>query len=149
MCDEPLFIVFRVTPFSNNIARSLLKEPKIYFFDTGLVKGGEGARFENLVAGSLLKHVYGKIDNLAENYSLHYLQTKERREVDFALIKDDAIERMIEVKLSDATLSSGIEYFHEKYNHPGCQIVKNLRHEKMAGDIPILHAEKFLQSLYL
>jgi len=36
---EALYIVFRVTPFSHNIARSLLKEPKIYFFDTGLVKG--------------------------------------------------------------------------------------------------------------
>lgn len=33
---EALFIVFRVTPYSKNIARSLLKEPKIYFFDTGL-----------------------------------------------------------------------------------------------------------------
>jgi hypothetical protein len=146
---EALFIVFRVTPYSNNIARSLLKEPKIYFFDTGLVKGSEGAKFENLVAGSLLKHVYGKIDNLAENYALYYLQTKERHEVDFVLVKDDLIESMIEAKLSDSALSPGINYFYKKYQHPGCQIVKNLRHEKMVGEIPILSADKFLQSLYL
>ena len=48
---EALYIVFRVAPFSKNIARSLLKEPKIYFFDTGLVNGDNGARFENFVAG--------------------------------------------------------------------------------------------------
>ena len=42
---EALYIVFRVTPYSKNIARSLLKEPKIYFFDNGLVKGNAGARF--------------------------------------------------------------------------------------------------------
>ncbi len=30
---------------SPNIARSLLKEPKIYFFDTGLVQGDQEDRF--------------------------------------------------------------------------------------------------------
>jgi predicted AAA+ superfamily ATPase len=29
---EALYIIFRVTPYSRNIARSILKEPKIYFF---------------------------------------------------------------------------------------------------------------------
>jgi predicted AAA+ superfamily ATPase len=47
---EALYVVFRVTPFSRNIARSLLKEPKIYFFDTGLIKGDKGAKFENQTA---------------------------------------------------------------------------------------------------
>ncbi|MBS0655944.1 MAG: ATP-binding protein, partial [Verrucomicrobia bacterium] len=79
---EALYIIFRVTPFSNNIARSLLKEPKIYFFDTGLVNGDGGARFENFIACCLLKHIFGKIDYQAEAYSLHYLQTKEKNEVD-------------------------------------------------------------------
>jgi hypothetical protein len=55
---ESLYIIFRVTPFSKNIARSILKEPKIYFFDTGLVQGDEGVQFENLVALCLLKHAY-------------------------------------------------------------------------------------------
>lgn len=70
---EALYIVFRVTPFSRNIARSLLKEPKIYFFDTGLVKGNHGIIFENFVATCLLKHVYAKIDYEAKNYVLKYL----------------------------------------------------------------------------
>ena len=43
---EALHIAFTVRPFHRNIARALLKEPKVYFFDTGLVEpgaGGEGA----------------------------------------------------------------------------------------------------------
>ncbi len=52
---ESLFIVFRVTPYHRNIGRSLLKEPKIYFYDTGMVKGDDGIRLENPVATSLLK----------------------------------------------------------------------------------------------
>lgn len=53
---EALYIVFRITPFSKNIARSLVKEPKIYFFDTGLVKGNEAIKFENFCALCLYKH---------------------------------------------------------------------------------------------
>lgn len=146
---EALYIIFRVTPFSNNIARSLLKEPKIYFFDSGLVKGDEGARFENFVAGCLLKHVFGMIDYLAESYSLQYLQTKDKHEVDFALVKDDIIEKMIEVKNSDHHPSKGLRYFHEKYNLPALQVVRHLKREKMGGSIEILEAKNFLKSLFI
>lgn len=145
---EALYIVFRVTPFSNNIARSLLKEPKIYFFDTGLVND-EGARFENFVAGCLLKHVFGKIDYKAESYSLHYLQTKEKHEVDFALVKDEKIVQLIEAKLSDPSPSPNLRYFHEKYNLPASQIVKNLKREKIEGAIQIREAKSLLKSLFL
>jgi uncharacterized protein len=58
---ESLSIIFRVAPFSRNIARSILKGPKVYFFDTGLVQGDEGIKFENMVAFCLLKFVYGQV----------------------------------------------------------------------------------------
>lgn len=146
---EALYIVFRVTPFSNNIARSLLKEPKIYFFDTGLVKGNEGIKFENFVATCLLKHVFAKIDYLAENYSLKYLHTKERHEVDFALIRDNSIEKIIEVKYTNHNISSNLRYFHEKYQLPAVQVVKELKREKVDNGIEIIDGLRFLKSLYL
>ncbi len=37
---EALYVVFTITPWHKNVARSLLKAPKIYFYDTGLVRGG-------------------------------------------------------------------------------------------------------------
>lgn len=146
---EALYIVFRVTPYSKNIARSLLKEPKIYFFDTGLVNGDEGARMENFVATCLLKDVFARIDYQAEKYSLHYLQTKERKEVDFALIHNKEIEKMIEVKWANSTVGEGLRYFHKKYNYPAVQVVKELKHEKMETGIELLKAKIFLESLYL
>lgn len=146
---EALYIIFRVTPFSRNIARSLLKEPKIYFFDTGLVKGNDGSQFENLVATCLLKHVYGKIDYLAENYSLHYLHTKERQEVDFALVRDGSIEKIIEVKNSDHTVNAGLLYFQKKYHYPAVQIVKELKREKVEKGIEIIQGVNFLKELFL
>ncbi len=146
---EALFVVFRVTPYSKNIARSLLKEPKIYFFDTGLVQGDEGAKLENLVAVGLLKDVYGKVDYQAKEYSLHYLRTKDGLEVDFALVNQDEIEQIIEVKNSDDTPSKTLQYFYEKYNYPAIQLVKNLRNEHKKNGIQILNAQKFLSQLYL
>lgn len=146
---EALYIVFRVTPFSKNIARSLIKEPKLYFFDTGLVKGDSGCRLENLVAVSLLKHVFAKVDYEAKNYALHYLQTKDRQEVDFAVVCDDVVEKMIEVKNKKSEISPGLRYFQEKYNYPAFQVVKELKHEWVEGGIQIVHALNFLKGLAL
>jgi predicted AAA+ superfamily ATPase len=146
---EALYVIFRVTPFSQNIARSLLKEPKIYFFDTGLVKGDNGVKFENFVATCLLKHVYSKIDYKAENYSLKYLQTKERHEVDFALVRDKKIEKMIEVKHADHQIHPGLSYFHKKYRIPACQIVKELKRERVENGIEIVQGLNFLKTLDL
>jgi predicted AAA+ superfamily ATPase len=144
---EALYIIFKVTPYSNNIARSLVKEPKIYFFDTGLVQGDAGIKLENTVAVSLLKYAYAKTDIFAEEYVLHYLRTKDGQEVDFALVKNNTITQMIEVKLSDTAISRSLKAFHEKYQYPAVQIVQFLDHEHNQGNIAILNAQKFLSQL--
>lgn len=146
---EALYVVFRVTPYSKNIARSLLKEPKIYFFDTGLVQGDDGAKLENLVAVSLLKHTYAKVDYHAQEYALHYLRTKDGAEVDFALVRQGDVESILEVKISDNVPSKALVYFHEKYNYPAVQLVKIVRHEREVGGIQIRSAEKFLSELFM
>src|SRR5204863_1210163 len=53
---ENLYIIFRVNPYHKNIARSLLKEPKYYFYDHANVET-DGARLENIVACALLKEL--------------------------------------------------------------------------------------------
>lgn len=146
---EALYIIFRITPFSNNIARSLLKEPKIYFFDTGLVIGDEGIKLENLTAVSLLKECYAQHDYQAKEYRLHYLRTKDGKEVDFAKCCDGKIELLIEVKASDESLDKNLYYFTHKYSLKGIQIVKNIRHQKTVNNIDIISAKNFLDSLEL
>lgn len=146
---EALYIVFRVTPFSQNIARSLLKEPKIYFFDVGLVRGNDDIKFENFVAGCLLKHVFAKTDYQDQNYGLSYLRTKEGHEVDFALTLNHQIETMIEVKNSDAKVGQGLRYFYEKYHHSAVQVVKDLKREKVESGIEIVKGDNFLKKLFL
>lgn len=146
---EGLYIVFRVTPFSRNIARSLLKESKIYFYDTGMVAGDEGAIYENLIAVSLLKHICGLQDYKGETWRLHYLRTKDRDEVDFCLVRNDLPEQMIEAKVTDAKPSVSLRKFHRRYGIAASQVVKDVRRERVSDGITVEKAQRFLSGLYI
>lgn len=98
---EALYIIFLVRPFHRRIARSILREPKIYFYDSGFVKDEDGRRFENTCAQALLKHVHYLRDVKGKDIELHYLRTKDKREVDFAIAEDGRISLMLEAKLGD------------------------------------------------
>jgi len=132
---EELYIIFIVTPFSNNIARSILKEPKIYFFDTALVNGDEGIKFENLAALSLLKEAAAEEDLRGVSASLHYVRTKDGIEIDFCYVRNNKVQLFLEIKLSDSNISKNLHYFCGQYKIPGLQLVKNLKKERQEGDI--------------
>lgn len=144
---EALYIIFPVTPFSRNIARSLIKTPKIYFFDTGLVKGDSGIIFENLVAVSLLKYVYELQDNRGEDWELKYIRTKDGREVDFCLVKDNQWSRIIEVKHKNDNVVDHLKYFSNKYDISAMQVVLHLKNERKKDMIEIRRGMDFLQEL--
>lgn len=146
---EALYILFRVTPYHRNIARSLQKDAKIYFFDNGMVKGAEGIRFENFVAVSLLKHLNAVEDYQGKETSLNMFRTKEQKEIDFVMVVDGQPVQMLEIKLSDPTLSPVLRYFHDKYAIPAVQLVKNLRQERLDQGIEVRRAFNYLKQLQL
>ncbi len=144
---EALFIIFRVTPYHRNIARSIQKEAKVYFYDNGMVLGNAGIRFENLVAVSLLKHLNAIEDYQGKKTSLKTLRTKEKKEVDFVLVVDGEPVNMLEIKLSDSEISPTLRYFYKKYQIPAIQLVKNLRLERVENGIELRKAYPYLRSL--
>jgi predicted AAA+ superfamily ATPase len=145
---ESLCIIFLLRPFHSNIARAILKEPKAYFFDSGFVKGGEGVSLENTCAVCLLKHVQYLQDTTGHNLSLHYLRTRDKREVDFAISHEDRIETLIEVKLSDNRPSPGLMYFHKRMpDTPAYQLVHNLRQEESVAGVSVVSAGRWLSEL--
>ena len=147
---EELYIVFRLSPFTGNIARSILKEPKIYFFDTALVEGDEGIKFENLVALSLAKEAAAEEDLRGIGATLHYIRTKDGREVDFCYAKNGKAQFLLETKLSDPSISKNLYYFCKQYGIPGVQLVKNLKRERQEGaptPIEVRSADTWLAEL--
>jgi predicted AAA+ superfamily ATPase len=137
-----------VRPFHANVARAVLREPKIYFYDSGYVKGSDGVRLENTCAVCLQKHVHYLQDTTGEDVALHYVRTKDDREIDVALTREGNSERLIEVKLSEDVPTPSLCFFAKRM--PGVsalQLVHNLRRERQRDGISIVPAGKWLAGL--
>lgn len=145
---EALYIVFVVRPWHDNIARSVLQSPKVYFYDTGLVEGDEGLRYENLVATALLKHVQWQHDVQGKEAGLHYIRTKDGAEVDFALSEKNQLTHLLECKLSDEKPHRALQRFaREKAPVHAVQLVRHGRHSYTVGDIHMAVASPYLSAL--
>lgn len=97
---EAFYYCYRITPWSKNISRSLIKEPKVFLWDWSLVDD-PGARAENFVATHLLKATQYWTDRGFGEYDLFYIRTLEKKEVDFVVSKNGEAWFLVEVKLSD------------------------------------------------
>lgn len=111
---EEMYFCFRIKPWHKNVARSLIKEPKIYLWDWSNVKE-KGARIENMVAAHLLKAVNFWVDNGLGEFDLFFLRDKEKREVDFLITKEQKPWLLIEVKTrSKEALSPNLKFFQDQ-----------------------------------
>jgi predicted AAA+ superfamily ATPase len=128
---ENMYVIFRITPYHKNIARSLVKAPKIYFYDTGQVIGNDGIKLENVTACALLKEIHHIEDCYGEEAALHYIRTKDGKEIDFLIVKTDTPYMLLEVKPSDDFPSVNFARFGKYFSDiKKVQLVKNLEREK-------------------
>ena len=148
---EDLFVIFRVTPFHKNLARAIRKEPKYYFYDLAQVRGTSAAKFENLVACSLVKEMQRLQDVEGVMGNLHYLRTKEGHEIDFLAYFAEHPAWLIEAKLADDDLSKNFKYFETHFkNSFRIQIVAKLvQHKSTAAGHKIVSAAPWLSGLKL
>lgn len=145
---EALHIVFSVRPFHRNIARALLKEPKIYFYDTGLVQADEGIRFENACATHLLGHAQYLQDAAGRAMSLHYVRDKEGREIDFALCENGEPVQFAECKLSDPAVPYFLSSIASRFpDAASTLLVRHLRQPEQRGGVTIERAADWLERL--
>ena len=115
---KSLFYCFAVTPWFKNLNRALRKEPKFYLWDWSQVND-IGARNENLVACALLKATQFWTEIGRGSFVLHFLRDKEKREVDFLVVRDGNPWILVEVKSSTlSSLSPHLVYYKEKLAVP-------------------------------
>lgn len=129
---EELYIIFKVTPYSNKISRSLLKEPKYYFYDCARIENNDGAKLENIVANALLKELHYIEDMFGAYIKLHFLKTRNGQELDFLIVINNKPAVAIEVKLSDDEPSKQFHFFEKYFSRKPkmIQLVKNISREK-------------------
>lgn len=106
---ETLGIIFYLHPYSNNMLKRLVKTPKYYFYDTGLVayltkwsspetlENGamNGAILENYVVSEIRKSYLSS----GKTPFMYYYRDKDAREIDIVLEQDGELNPM-EIKKS-------------------------------------------------
>ena len=115
---ERLYAVFRIPPFGSPRIRAIKKASKHYQFDWSLVPG-DGPRFENLVAGHLLKWVHFRQDTEGIDLELRFFRDTDGREVDFIVTERTRPVLAVECKWSDANPSRSLRYWKQRF--PECE----------------------------
>ncbi|MDP6978711.1 MAG: ATP-binding protein, partial [Myxococcota bacterium] len=104
---------FVVRPWYRNVSRALRKEPKWYLRDWSGV-ADEGSRAETFIANHLLKAVEGWTDWGLGAFELRYVRDRNKREVDFLVVRDAEPWFLVEVKKSGTAPSPGLAYFQQQ-----------------------------------
>lgn len=119
---EASYIVFRLYPYFGNFSKRLVKTPKLYFYDPGLMcyllnikesdlteSSYRGNIFESFIIADLLKHAH----NAGEVPAIYYWKDKTGHEVD-CIIEQGNTLTAIEIK-AGRTVSQrffeGLEYW--------------------------------------
>ncbi len=114
---EKTYVIHLLKPFFTNKRTELVKNPKVFFYDTGLrnsiisdfkevdSRQDKGVLYENFIFSELIK----------KNLTVKYWRTKAKAEVDF--IVDDNVPIEVKSKLSKPSIGKSLFSFIEKY-HP-------------------------------
>ena len=117
---ETLGILFYLYPYSNNLLKRLVRTPKVYFYDTGLVAyltkwsspetlasgAMSGAILENYVVSEIRKTY---LNNGKEAF-MYYYRDKDAKEIDLVLEQDGELHP-IEIKKSANPASEILRVF--------------------------------------
>lgn len=148
---EALYLLFLVRPHAPRIARALRAEPKLYLYDTLAIPASRlGARRENLVALHLLKACHQWTDAAAGEFELRYVRDKEKREVDFLVLRDRRPWLMVECKSNDAAPSPHLIRFATALEVPlRFQLVDRPGFDRVYAEprVRVLDPERFLAGL--
>lgn len=145
---ERTYAIFRVAPFGAPRIRAVKKERKHYHLDWSLVPD-EAARFENMVAGHLLKWVDFRRDSDGRLLELRYFRDVDGREVDFVVIEGRRPLMFVECKLGDQTVDPSLRYLSQRFPAiPAYQVsARGTKDVEVSKVIRLLPARRFLAGL--
>lgn len=111
---ERLYAIYRLSPFGTAKIRAIKKAQKHYHWNWAAV-AEPAARFENLVAGHLLKWVHWQQDTEGLDLELRYFRDTDGREVDFVVCERRRPVLLVECKLGDDGLDKSLQYLHARF----------------------------------
>jgi uncharacterized protein len=149
---EALYFCFRISPYSKRVSRSVTQEKKLYLYDIlRIPKDDKGARIENLTALHLLKAVHFWNDSGEGEFDLHFLKTRDGKEVDFLITKEKKPWLLVECKSSDTSPSPTLCSFVDLLKPPlAVQLVATdnfYREYPQKAGVKVIGYERFFAQL--
>jgi predicted AAA+ superfamily ATPase len=153
---EASYIVFLLRPFHANLGKRLVKTPKVYFYDNGLLCYLLGIQTEqqwqtSLAAGAIFENfiitdVFKKMLHKARFSELYFLRTSHGDEIDLIIDHHRAVDA-VEIKMSH-TCKPSFQKTLEKIGHAGWtkSIVYMGETHQVASDIKAVNFEEYLLS---
>lgn len=127
---EASYIVYRLQPYHKNYNKRLVKNPKLYFYDTGLacsllgiqsqdqisIHFLKGALFENLIINELIKREF----NQGRRQFPYFWQDSRGKEIDCLLVNGEKIVslEMKSAKTMDKSFFDNLKYWYGLTNNP-------------------------------
>ena len=110
---EHSFIISRLQPYFVNVGKRLVKSPKLYFRDAGILHYLSNIDdYDSLVTNIIAGHSWEGyvieqiISRLAGNVQPYYYRTQNGAEIDLCLLKGNEIVAAFEIKLSNKPSTS-------------------------------------------
>ena len=125
---EKSYLIYRVIPFFTNKKKEIVKQPKLYFVDTGMRNiiannydsNLDGKLFENYVLSELLK----------KGFNPKYWRTKNKAEVDFIIEnKNKIIPVEVKIQAEVGKIEKSLRAFIDFYK-PETAIIVSLKGKK-------------------
>lgn len=110
---EHLYLTYRISPYGAAKIKAVKKEQKLYFWDWSVLRD-PGARLENMIASLLLKYCHYLEDSQGYAMELRYLRDREKREVDFVVLREKKPLFAVECKSGERHISPHVPYFAER-----------------------------------
>lgn len=121
-------IIHLLEPYSNNILKRVVKTPKVYFYDSGLVcyltrwtspetlKNGAqaGNIYENFIVSEILKSYFNAGKTIS---SLYFYRDKDKKEIDLVIDQDGTLYP-IGIKMTGNPTKSMAKHFKVLDNIP-------------------------------
>lgn len=114
---EETFVIRLVTPYSKSPAVEISKNPKIFFYDSGLQSLLWLKNFQKTLLGNVFEtNIFGELVKKFGRHVIHYWRTKTHQEIDF-IVHTDTVLLPLEVKINFQQFSAqAMKLFRKKYN---------------------------------
>lgn len=143
---DQVYYSYRILPYGSSKIKAIKKTQKLYLWDYSEVLD-MGARFENMVASTLLKYCHLLEDTEGFTMELRYIRDINLREVDFVVLKDKKPIFAVECKTSEKTISPAIQYFKERTPIPLFYQVHLGEKEYLSEKVHVLPFNRFAEIL--